>query len=184
MESITLKIKKIFEMDIQDGMIEGIQSLLSECFQPDYPTSRIYYKQLPHARILAFNEEDELVGHAGLDYRVMNVNDTRVRVLGIIDLCVSPRFRSQGIGSRILLEVESYCQNRDVDFLLLFADQKDLYERNGFSSPHNKCRWLKINDQNQTSIGIGNEYIEELMIKEVGDREWSDGDLDLLGYLY
>ncbi|WP_064094011.1 GNAT family N-acetyltransferase [Rossellomorea aquimaris] len=179
-----MKINKIFEMDIHDGMKEEIQSLLSECFQPDYPTSRIYYKQLPHARVLALNEEGVLVGHAGLDYRVMNVNDTPVRVLGIIDLCVAPRYRSQGIGSRILLEVESFCQNRKVDFLLLFADQKGLYERNGFSSAHNKCRWLKINDQNQTTIGIGYEYIEELMIKEVGEREWPNGDLDFLGYLY
>jgi hypothetical protein len=32
--------------------------------------------------------------------------------------------------------------------------------------------------------GIGFEILDELMIKEVGEIEWSEGDLDFLGYLF
>ena len=47
-----------------------------------------------------------------------------------------------------------------------------------------KNKWLQINDEEQTTYGIGYERIDELMIKEVKDEKWEEGELDLLGYLY
>ncbi|GGE55750.1 hypothetical protein GCM10007140_02640 [Priestia taiwanensis] len=50
----------------------------------------------------------------------------------------------------------------------------------GFRLVDNTCRWLQIDDENQTIYGI----IPEPMIKEVSERQWENGELDLLGYLY
>lgn len=179
-----MKIDMVFDYEMGNDLASNIQELLSECFQEDFPKNRIYFKQLPHFRFVAFNEKNQLVGQVGIDYRVMNLNGDPIRVLGLIDLCVSQNIRSQGIGSMLLIEIEQFCCNRNIDFLLLFADNKTLYLKNGYRSVTNKCKWLKIDHESQSTRGIGYEEIEGLMIKEVGKYDWREGDLDFLGYLY
>ncbi|PUB10469.1 GNAT family N-acetyltransferase [Paenisporosarcina sp. OV554] len=179
-----LKIKKVLECEIDNELTENIQELLTVSFQDIYPNNRIYFKQVPHFRFLAFNEEKHLLAQVGLDYRVMNLSGKLIKVLGIIDLCVSRESRTKGIASLLLSEIDKYCVKKDIDFLLLFADNKTLYLKNGYKSVKNKCKWLKIEDRNQTILGIGYEEKSELMIKKIGMNEWTEGDLDFLGYLY
>lgn len=179
-----MRIKKVPEYDINRELEAMIQDLLTNSFPKIYPTNRIYFKQLPHLRFLAFNQENQLVGHVGLDYRVMSLNGEPIKVLGIIDLCVSQNTRSKGIGTTLLLEVDKFSKGRNIDFILLFADNMTLYLNNGYKTVKNKCRWLKIDNESQIIKGIGYESVNELMVKEVGKREWIEGDLDLLGYLY
>jgi len=178
------KIKKVIECEIDNEQAGKIQELLTESFQGIYPNNRIYFKQVPHFRFLAFNEDNHLLAQVGLDYRVMNLSGKLIKVLGIIDLCVSRESRSNGIASVLLSEIDKYCVKRDIDFLLLFADYKTLYLKNGYKSVKNKCKWLKIDDRNQTILGIGYEEQSGLMIKKIGMNEWTEGDLDFLGYLY
>lgn len=178
------QVKQIVDYDINGKVKAEIQELLCECFGDDYPDDRIYFKQIPHFRYLVHNEDQRLVGHVGVDYRVMNLKDEPINVLGIIDLCVSKGSRSLGIGSQLLFEVERFSDGRNIDFLLLFAYDPSLYEKNGFQSVSNQCTWMKINDQNQTTRGIGTETINEIMIKQLGTKKWSSGHLDMLGYLY
>ncbi|MFE7060781.1 GNAT family N-acetyltransferase [Sutcliffiella sp. NPDC057660] len=174
-----MKIKRVYDYEIDDTLRKNIQELLLECFEDDYPKERIYFKQLPHFRYLAFNDEDKLVAQVGLDYRVMNL-----RVLGVIDLCVTKEYRSNGLGSLLLSEIEKFSENKLIDFLLLFADNQNLYLKNGYRSVENQCTWLKIDNENQRTLGVGTEVINELMIKELGNVKWDNGELDLLGYLY
>lgn len=179
-----MKIEKIFEYEINGQLRTKLQQLLVECFTEEYPKDRIYFKQLPHFRFIAIDDKNQVIGQVGLDYRVMNLNGKPIRVLGIIDLCVSKTKRSQGIGSLLLSEIDDFCEGKSVDFLLLFADNKKLYLNAGFKSVNNECTWLKIDDETQTTYGIGHEIINELMVKEVGNKKWENGKIDLLGYLY
>src|SRR6476660_7911211 len=98
-----VKIDMVFDYEIGNDLTSNIQELLSECFQEDFPKNRIYSKQLPHFRFVVFNDKNQLVGQVGIDYRVMNLNGNPIRVLGLIDLCVTQNTRSQGIGSMLLL---------------------------------------------------------------------------------
>lgn len=179
-----MRIYKKPEYEINIELAKKIQGLLTECFPDIYPKNRTYFKQLPHFRFLAINKESDLLGQVGLDYRVMNLNGKPVRILGVIDLCVSKKNRSQGIGSWLLLEIEKFCKEKNIDFLVLFAHNKKLYLKKGFKSVKNKCKWLKIDNESQNTKGIGFEILDELMIKKVGKIDWSEGDLDFLGYLF
>ncbi|MCA1060644.1 GNAT family N-acetyltransferase [Rossellomorea aquimaris] len=177
-----VEIRTVSEFDLDQDIHKRLQPLLCECFGEDYPKDRIYFKQKPHLRFLAY-KEGRLVGHIACDYRVMNLNGRRINVLSLIDVCVSAVIRSRGVASILLKEAEQFCRNRDIDNMLLFADHTQLYERNGFKKVQNRCKWLKINDENQTTVGIGFEVINELMVKEVSEKGWEEGELDLLGYL-
>ncbi|MCA1031193.1 GNAT family N-acetyltransferase [Bacillus timonensis] len=179
-----MRIEQIFEYDIDAQLKMKLQQLLIECFTDEYPKTRIYFKQIPHFRFLVFDDNNQLVGQVGLDYRVMNLNGRPITVIGVIDLCVSKNNRFQGIGTLLLKKIEGFCAGKSIDFILLFADNKKLYTNAGFKSVNNECRWLKIDDESQTTYGIGDERIHELMIKEVGKIKWEDGKVDLLGYLY
>lgn len=177
-----IEIRRVSEFDLNGDIQDHLQRLLCECFGGDYPVDRIYFKQRPHLRFLAYIE-DTLVGHIACDYRVMNLNGERINVLSLIDVCVSSTMRSKGIGSQLLSEIDEFCHDRDIDYIVLFADAPDLYERNGFQRVRNRCKWLKINDKDQTTYGIGHEVIDELMVKAVGEKGWEEGELDLIGYL-
>ncbi|CAN7500057.1 GNAT family N-acetyltransferase [Rossellomorea sp. LjRoot5] len=177
-----VEIRKVSELDINGKVQSHLQPLLCECFGEDYPLDRIYFKQKPHLRFLAYIE-DRLVGHIACDYRVMNLNGRRINVLSLIDVCVSAANRSRGIASQLLKEAEGFCGKRDIDFIILFADHPKVYERNGYKKVHNRCKWLKVDDDTQKTAGIGYEVINELMVKAVGEKEWEEGELDLLGYL-
>lgn len=179
-----MRIDQVFEFEIDVKLSEKIQALLIKSFPEVYPVDRIYFKQVPQFRFLAYNDENELVGQVGLDYRVMNLNGKRIRVLGVIDLCVSQNERSQGLGSKLLKEIDAFSIGRNIDFHLLFADNMALYLKHGYKRVENRVKWLKINDELQMTNGIGHEPISEIMIKEVSEKSWDEGELDLLGYLY
>jgi GNAT superfamily N-acetyltransferase len=176
-----MKIIKINEYDIDTKLENDILNLLIESFPEAYQKDRIYFKQMPHFRYLAFDEET-LIGQAGLDYRVMNLNGTAIKVLGIIDICIKEEYRGKGIGSKLLAAIEEFSIAHKLDFLLLFTDLQTFYANSGFVSAKNICKWTKINEHE--TLGIGEEEVKELMIKKVGSKVWEDGRLDMLGYLY
>ncbi|WP_031422709.1 GNAT family N-acetyltransferase [Exiguobacterium sp. NG55] len=177
-----MRIEQHLEMTLSESMDKELTELLQHAFPSIYPNRR-HFKQLPHLRLIAY-EDERIIGQVGLDFRVMNVDGEAIHVLGIIDLCVREEVRGRGVGRALMEKVIALGEEYSIDFLLLFADRTDLYERIGFHTVSNACTWLKINDENQTTRGIGEASFEELMIRQVGDKRWTDGTLDLLGYLY
>ncbi len=177
-----MRIEQHLEMTLSESMDMELIELLQHAFPSLYPNRR-YFKQLPHLRLIAY-EDQQIIGQVGLDFRVMNMDGTPIHVLGIIDLCVREEVRGRGVGRALMEKVIALGEEYPIDFLLLFADRLHLYERIGFQKVSNTCTWLQINDENQTTRGIGEARFEELMIRQVGDKRWTDGKLDLLGYLY
>ena len=170
----------IDEPDLTDKDETSLHGLLAVCF-PGYP-DRTYYKQLPHQRILAWDGA-ELVGHLGIDKRVMALAGQAIRTLGLVDVCVAPGWRSLGIGSALLAEAEKLGRRGRFQFAILFADDPRLYEANGYRYAENPCVWLKINEHQ--TLGIATEALPTaLMVKPLGSEPWRPGVLDLLGYLF
>ncbi|WP_214884691.1 MULTISPECIES: GNAT family N-acetyltransferase [unclassified Exiguobacterium] len=178
-----MNIQQMMEFEIGKALDKQLTELLMKSFDSLYH-ERSYFKQLPHLRLIAFDEQQHVIGQVGLDFRVMNLNGDPIRVLGIIDLCVQEEWQGRGIGGALMERVIALGNEHRIEFLLLFADRSDLYERIGFHTVSNTCMWLQIDDQNQTTRGIGEAPFDELMVKPVGEMQWTEGTLDLLGYLY
>ncbi|WP_214693799.1 MULTISPECIES: GNAT family N-acetyltransferase [unclassified Exiguobacterium] len=177
-----MNIQQMMEFEIGEALDKQLTELLVKSFEPLYPNRR-YFKQLPHLRLIAY-EDEQIIGQVGLDFRMMNMKGKPIHVLGIIDLCVREEARGRGVGRELMEKIIALGEEYSIDFLLLFADRPDLYERVGFHTVSNTCTWLQIDDENQTTRGIGEARFEELMIRQAGDKRWTDGKLDLLGYLY
>ncbi len=177
-----LVFELIDEFRITPEQKRQILMLLQVCFmEPGAIASRIYYKQVPPRRLLVWKDQ-ALVGHMGVEYRVLGTNDGPVSIFGVIDLCVSPEYRNQGIASQMLTWLDKLGRETEVDFIILFALKPDLYRRNGFYAPMNPLRWVKIHEHQ--IIGIGEEVLSELMVKGLKASPWPGGIIDLLGYQF
>jgi len=158
-----------------------LQRLLAECF-PDYPSGRSYYKLPPHSHVLA-TCDGRLVAQAGLEYRVFSAGGRALMILGVVDVCVAPDRRSQGVASALLRQVEELAVEAGSDFIVLFADDERVYRSNGFVRAGNVCRWAMI-DEHRT-LGIKEEALPGcLMYRSVSAKLWPSGTIDLLGHVF
>jgi len=171
----------IHEINIDKPTEKSIIKLRNQSF-PDFTIDRSYYKQLPHIRCLQFNKS-KLVGYMGLDYRDIAVADSPLRVLGVIDFCVDESQRNQGIGTDMLNELTVFAKSKQVDFIILMADDSRIYLDNGFKHvPNVPSSWLRIHEYK--NLGIAFEHLDELYIKPVSQKHWPEGHVDWLGYMF
>ena len=174
-------IEIIAEYKMSKSHQEKIALLLEKAF-PTYPQGQYFYNQLPSFRYLVWND-DELVAHVGIDHRVIRLGDKIFKVFGMVDLCVEEKYQSQKIGSSLLEKIEEEAKAYEIDFLLLVAEQFDLYTRNGFKVVENTSKWLML--RNQHSFGILHRKLKNcILYKPVNDKEWTEGTLDFLGTVF
>ena len=176
-----MNIKKQEEYTISPKKAATINKLLQECF-PGYPADRIFYKSLPTFRLLA-TEHKKLIGHLAVIFRVIKIGSTTARIFGISDVCVHPDYRSRNIATLLLEKLENICMDANIHFLILIAQNHDLYKKQGFRLVNNTCCWLLINDHQ--SLGVMHGQLEKsLMVKTTGDLQWNEGLLDLAGGVF
>jgi len=173
------------EYQITKEISHQINLLLKHSFGNDFYKGRDYFKQIPHHRLLLW-EEEELVAHLGVDHRVMSLDGNPVYTFGIIDFCVHESCRGKGLGKNILEYIEKIAResSHKVDFLFLVTDTPAYYAKLGYSAVQHEIIWLKI-DQHQ-SLGLGKEKIDDVsfMIKVISGKPWEAEQLDMLGYMF
>jgi GNAT superfamily N-acetyltransferase len=175
------KIALTAEFEISSVLNQQLIDLKRNCFKSS-ETDRSYYKQLPHHRLLA-HQNDVLIANIALDHRVITINEKPYKIFGLIDVCVSPPYQGKGIASALLQHITELGQQHGIDFLMAFATDSRIYEKNGFHLIDNYFQWLRIDEHKNYGVGI--ERIDnEVWVKTLGDRPWSEGPVDLLGYLF
>ena len=173
-------ISRVAEAEIPEDLAHQLQALLQACF-PGYP-SRPYFKLPPHFRYLAV-VGGELAGQMGVELRVIRVGSDVLRTFGVVDLCVRGSERSHGLAGRLLAELTQLAGSCGMDFVILFADDDRLYTRNGWARAANPCSWVKIHEH--ATLGLATaEDTGALMVKQIGQHAWPEGDVDLLGHLF
>ncbi len=176
-----MRIEWIAEHQISSDLHDQITSLRNACF-PDGQLSRSYFKQLPHFRILAF-DGDLLVGHVGVDHRMMNFGGNPSRVFGAIDVCVNAQHRGRGIAGKLISRLEAEAVASEADLLALIADDHRVYLRSGFQPLDAECEWMAIDEHRNHGI-LKESLAGELMVKPLKEGLQLQGPVDWLGYLY
>jgi GNAT superfamily N-acetyltransferase len=157
-----------------------LANLLDDAF-PDTFVGRTFYKQKPHHRLLAF-EQNRLIGHVGIDLRAITIAGDIYEIIGLIDLCVSSDARAKSIGSALIRAAEAF--GAACDFSILFADDHRIYLANGYQriEPAH-TRWFAIDELRSHSV-IERDLGDCFMAKSLNARPWPRGNIDLLGYLF
>ena len=176
-----MHIERLLEYEISPDTHRAIQALRNSCFV-EHQVSRSYGKQLPHFRILA-SEGQELVGHVGVDHRVMRFDEQVYSVFGVVDLCVAEDMRGKGIGGALLLKIEEYARKGGIDVLFLLCYRPDLYLRHSFQGLDAECNWLGIDEHK--NLGMLSENLSgAIMMKPLGMDRLPAGPIDFLGYMF
>ncbi len=176
-----MEIQRIEELKITDQQKKAIHQLLATCFS-GYPEGRIYYKQLPNFRYLAY-QEDHLIGHLAVEHRMISIDQKPYSILGVVDICVADEHRGKNIAATLLQHLEELGIENKIDFIILTATEHNLYLKNGYELFSNSCRWLFINEHQ--TLGVKNRYLPEaLLVKPLGENKWSEGTVDFLGTVF
>ena len=177
-----MHLEKIEEYAINTITKQKIQDLLQNAFG-QFPKDRIFLKQAPNFRLLAWHDND-LIAQSAIVFRMIALDKMPFRIFGIMDLCVNKAYQNQKIGSKIINEIEKIAKKSHIDFILLFGGTKDFYLQNGFQLVQNDCRWVLI--KNYRTMGIMTRQIPEtLLIKPTSNKQWNnDALLDLMGFVF
>lgn len=177
-----MNLELVDEFALGAARSEAVRELMHESFpESGFTASRTYGKQIPARRLLGW-EGEQLIGHLGLEHRVIGTGDGPATLFGVLDVCVSPLARGRGVASSMLEHVRLLAVASDIEFLMLFATDRRLYERNGYRHEDNVLRWPMIDEHRV--IGIDEQPLDELMIQPVGTRPWPTGLIELLGHQF
>jgi len=175
-----MRIDRIEEFLLTTETKKAISALLHTCF-PGYPAHQTYYKYPPNFRYLAW-EGQTLIGHMGVVSRLISYEGDLLPIFGIMDLCVSPAYQHQKLGSHLLRELETLGKKSGIDFILLVAKEGELYLNNGFQSEDNLCKWLLLTGNR--ALGLVKRQLPDLMVKPLQLKPWPGGTIDLMGPLF
>ncbi|MEM6964067.1 MAG: GNAT family N-acetyltransferase [Bacteroidota bacterium] len=174
-------IKRIEEFKLTAAQHRKISWLLQQCFSV-YPHQQSFYKQLPSFRYLVYQQK-QLTAHLAIIHRLIKVNGKNFTIFGVSDFCVHPDFRRKKIASELLQTVETLGKKYAIDFIVLIAQEQNVYKKNGYQSCDNDCRWLIINELQ--ALGVAKRTLENaLMVKPLGQEKWEKGTVDFLGCLF
>lgn len=176
-----MKVQRIEECFIDQQTHAAIGDLLSQSFL-GYPKSQSYFKQLPNFRYLVWDKK-QLIGHMGVDFRVIKHGGATWRIFGVVDLCIQEAYQHKKIASSLLNQLEELGRTCQVDSLILMAQNPSYYEQHGFFEVKNRCMWLMIN--NGSTLGVASRRIMEgFMVKILSDKTWEEGTVDFLGHIF
>jgi N-acetylglutamate synthase-like GNAT family acetyltransferase len=120
----------------------------------------------------------------GVDHRAIKIGGEISYIFGVIDLCVSENYKNKGIGTNLLRTLGGLALKSNVDFIILMADNEEIYIKNGFHHVSNGLTtWLAIEDVKSHSL-ITRNLSHCFMYKSVNLKQWPGGEIDMLGYLF
>ncbi len=133
------------ELTLQDH--HKISSLLVEAFPhaAELFSAQSWRGPRPDCRLLLESQDGELLAHLDYVVRHIKVGDSVLEVAGVGEVAVRQRVRRQGLGMRLMRELENAVRyHTPVDFGLLYCLETvaGFYERAGWIRVHQPSRFI------------------------------------------
>ncbi len=179
-----MKIEQISELSLTADDDRQIGVLLEKAFGGKSGSGfggRSYYKQRHHLRILV-RDQEKVLGHIALLFRVIRVDKTFVPVVGLAEVATHPAHAGQGIASALLKRAIAHSQDSLANFIVLFGDHP-IYAKHGFQSMKNPLRYVVMGGGQTNDIVTRIE--DTLMVLPLKGVIWdTEAKVDLMGYLF
>jgi predicted acetyltransferase len=124
-----------------------------------------------------FIEEDgHIAAHVALHEKELCINEKKIKIGGIAEVCVHPDFRGRGLVKLLLIEAHNWLKENNYSFSVLFANHPNVYSPSGYRVINNLIRFY----DSKTKIWKV-EFVPDAMVAVLGDNIWPDGIVDLNG---
>jgi predicted acetyltransferase len=150
---IKKKIKGLTPLELEE-----IKSFLIKCFDnnPDFVSTVYTNPDLNECLLLYIS--NKLVGHIGINKRIINHQNKTYVIAGIGDVAIDNQYRSQGLGNMLMKEVNKIIKENEYDLGVLFCHPKldNFYSSSGWFSKNNGKIFATVNgaleDQRRTFL--------------------------------
>lgn len=179
-----MQIDAVHELELSAADDAAIGALLDAAYADlgeNGFQGRSYFSQRHHLRIVA-REDDRIIGHVALLFRVIRLGDTVTPVIGLAEVATDPAREGRGVASLLLNEAISRSRDSIAAFIVLFGDHP-IYRKSGFLSRTNLLRHVVIEAGQTREIRTGVD--DALMILPLTDADWPDDvTVDLMGPMF
>lgn len=173
-----IKIVKKKIREIIPSELENIKEFLIKCFDdnPDFPN--VVYTTPDLDECLLLYIDDKLIGHIGINKRIINYQNKIYTIGGIGDVAIDSQYRNQGLGNKLMKEANQVIKEENYDLGVLFCHPKldDFYSSCGWIPKDNGKIFATINgileDQRRTFL-----LPVKLTKKEIGI--WNNDDINI-----
>jgi hypothetical protein len=173
------KITYILDSDVDEVLDSKLREVLSLCFdyQPVFKTQR-FCEEMPKHRW--FIEEGDLIAaHVALHEKEIYINEKRIKIGGIAEVCVHPNYRGKGLVKLLLTEAHNWLIENNYSFSVLFANHPNVYSPSGYRVINNLIRFY---DTKVKTWKV--ELVPDAMVAILKEDIWPDGTVDLNGIKY
>lgn len=173
-----IKIIKKKIKNINPPELEKIKNFLVKCFDDNSDFINTVYTNLDLDECLLLYLNNKLIGHIGINKRKINHKNKIYIIGGIGDVAIDEKYRSQGLGNKLMKEVNKILKEENYDLGVLFCHPK-------LDKFYSSCGWIPKN--NGKVFAMVNGILEDqrrtflLPIKLTGkDIEiWDNEDINI-----
>ncbi len=137
-----LNKKIIFKKNISKKEIEDLCKIKSENWDYDLKSQINWWKENSDEDylIITLMNIKKKVAFLRIRKREIFINSKPLKCSFITEVCVSNKFKSMGIGRKIMFEANKYLiSQKEIGYLLCFKDKDEFYK---------KCKWISLSNIN------------------------------------
>lgn len=172
-QTVQKKIKSLIPSELEE-----IKSFLITCFDdnPDFINTAYTNPDLDECLLLYSN--NKLIGHIGINKRVINYQNKTYILGGIGDVAIDGQYRNQGLGNKLMKEVNQVLKEENYDLGVLFCHPKldNFYSSCGWTPKNNGKIFATVNgvleDQRRT-------FLLPIRLTKEEIEVWNNEDFDI-----
>jgi len=170
---IKKKIKEINSLELKD-----IKEFLIKCFDDNLDFPNTVYKNSDLDECLLFYIENKLIGHVGINKRIISHKNKTYTIAGVGDVAIDKEYRKKGFGNKLMKEVNKTLKEENYDLGILFNHPK-------LDNFYSSCNWIP--KDNGKIFAIINGILEDQMrtfllpinLTEESLKIWKNEDINI-----
>jgi len=129
------KIIKKKTKNLTHSELDEIKSFLINCFNDNPNFLKSVYSNLDLDECLLLYSNNKLIGHIGINRRIISHKNKIYIIGGIGDVAVDEKYRNQGLGNKLIKEVNKVIEEEDYNLGILFNHPK-------LDNFYSSCGWI------------------------------------------
>ncbi len=169
------EIKFVRDLDVNKNLDTKLKTLLALCFaNQTIFNERRYFKEAPAYRWY-LESDDEIISHVALHEKIITVDNKKIKIGGIAEVCTHPDYRYKGLTKIILKLADDWLIKQGYKYAMLFGDNR-VYSSSGYFNIDNEIKYVEYLT-NEVKI----ERNKDVMVKLLSGEPWPNGLVDLNG---
>ena len=168
----------------EEDVTPELDAAICDTLNVSFPDNQIVFEQgrqwhgTGPAYSIVIERDGCIAGHIGVADRTIRVGDRRMRVAGIMNVCVRPEYRKQGLSDRMMAVALDEAKRRAFDAGMLFCVPylEKVYARTGWHTSHEPVARI---DEHGNETGLPAENIT--MVIPIVLEAFPNGPIHLQG---